>query len=115
MQGLVKMISRLLVVSLFMLPFQTVQAGMVSTDQVSATAQRAMVQSMVSRADVASQLQSMGIDSATAQARIAAMTDSEVQSLANQMDSLPAGGKSSSGWWIAAVVVIAILIWYNWK
>jgi hypothetical protein len=116
MQGFVKMISRLLVVSLFMLPFQSIQAGMVSTDQVSATAQRAMVQSMVSRADVASQLQSMGIDSATAQARVATMTDSEVQGLANQIDSLPAGASSgSSGWWIAAVVIIAILIWYNWK
>jgi hypothetical protein len=43
------------------------------------------------------------------------MTDSEVQALANQIDSLPAGGKSSSGWWIAAVVIIAILIWYTWK
>jgi hypothetical protein len=119
MQGFLKAISRLLVVSMLVLPFQSIQAGMVSTDQVSATtsvqAQRAMVLSMVSRADVASQLQTLGIDSSTAQARVAAMTDSEVQALANQIDSMPAGGKSSSGWWIAAVVIIAILIWYTWK
>ena len=113
------MISRLLVVSLLLLPFQSIQAGMVSTDQVSAAAsaqaQRAMVMSVISRADVASQLQSMGIDGKNAQARVDAMTDSEVASLANQLDSLPAGGKSSSGWWIAAAVIIIILIWYNWK
>lgn len=120
MQGFVKMISRLLVVSMVLLPFQTIQAGMVSTDQVSATASaqanRAMVMSMVNRADVASQLQSMGIDQSSAQARVAAMTDSEVQSLANQIDSMPAGASSSnSGWWIAAVVIIAIIIWYTWK
>jgi hypothetical protein len=119
MQGLVKMISRLLVVSLLLLPFQSIQAGMVSTDQVSAAAsaqaQRAMVMSVISRAEVASQLQSMGIDTQSAQARVDAMTDSEVASLANQLDSLPAGGKSSSGWWIAAAVIIIILVWYNWK
>jgi hypothetical protein len=120
MQGLVKMISRLLVVSLLLLPFQTIQAGMVSTDQVSAAAsaqaQRAMVMSVISRAEVASQLQSMGIDSNNAQARVDAMTDSEVASLANQLNSLPAGASSSnSGWWIAAAVIIIILVWYNWK
>jgi hypothetical protein len=119
MQGFLKAISRLLVVSMLVLPFQSIQAGMVSTDQVSvatsAQAQRAMVLSMVSRADVASQLQTMGIDSSTAQARVAAMTDSEVQTLANQIDSLPAGASSNSGWWIAGVIIIAILIWYAWK
>ena len=119
MQGFLKMISRLLVVSMLLLPFQSIQAGMVSTDQVSAAtsaqADRAMVLSVVSRAEVASQLQAMGIDTSAAQARVAAMTDSEVQSLANQIDSLPAGAKSSNGWAIAAVVIIAVLIWYNWK
>ena len=120
MQGLVKMISRLLVVSLLLLPFQSIQAGMVSTDQVSAAAsaqaQRAMVMNVISRADVASQLQSMGIDGKNAQARVDAMTDSEVASLANQLNSLPAGASSSnSGWWIAAAVIIIILVWYNWK
>ena len=84
------MISRMLVVSLLLLPFQSIQAGMVSTDQVSAAA--------------------------SAQARVDAMTDSEVASLANQLNSLPAGASSSnSGWWIAAAVIIIILVWYNWK
>jgi uncharacterized protein DUF6627 len=120
-QGILKMVSRLLVVSLLLLPFQAIHAGMVGTDQVSAAttaqANRALVLGTMSRADVASQLQSMGLDSKTAQDRVAAMTDSEVQSLANQINSLPAGASSSGkGWAIAAaVIIIAIIIWYNWK
>jgi hypothetical protein len=118
MQGLMKMISRLLIVSLLMLPFQSIQAGMVATDQVSARtsvqADRDMVLSVISRADVASQIQAMGLDARTASDRVAAMTDEEVRSLANQIDSLPAGAKSS-GWAWAAVIVIAIVIWYMWK
>jgi hypothetical protein len=115
MQGFMKIVSRVMVISLLLLPFQSIHAGMVSTDQVSASADRAMVLNMVSRADVASQLQAMGVDTSNAQARVAAMTDSEVQSLANQIDSLPAGAKSNNGWVWAAVVIIAVLIWYNWK
>jgi hypothetical protein len=118
MQGFTKMISRLLIVSLLMLPFQSIQAGMVATDQVSARtsvqADRDMVLSVISRADVASQIQAMGLDASTARDRVAAMTDEEVQGLANQIDSLPAGAKSS-GWAWAAVIVIAIVIWYMWK
>ena len=117
-QGFLKMISRVLVVSMLLLPF-TANAGMVSTDRVaaasSAQANRALVLSAVSRADVASQLQAMGIDSATAQDRVAAMTDSEVQTLADQINNLPAGAKNSTGWIIAGVIIIGILIWYNWK
>jgi len=118
-QGFMKMISRLLIVSLLMLPFQSIQAGMVATDQVSARtsvqANRDMVLSIINRADVASQIQAMGLDVSTARDRVAAMTDDEVRSLANQIDSLPAGAKSSNGWAWAAVVIIAVLIWYNWK
>jgi hypothetical protein len=118
-QGLMKMISRILVVSLLMLPFQSIQAGMVATDQVSARtsvqADRDMVLSVINRADVASQMQAMGLDASTARDRVAAMTDDEVRSLANRIDSLPAGASSNTGWAWAAVIVIAIVIWYVWK
>ena len=117
-QGFMKMISRILILSLLMLPFQSIQAGMVGTDQVSArtTAQadRDMVLSVINRTEVANQLQAMGLDARTAGERIAAMTDNEVRSLANQIDSLPAGA-TNSGWAWAAVVIIAVVIWYYWK
>ena len=113
-QGFVGLISRLLVVSMLMLPFQGLQAGMVGTDQVSAAASaqasRDAVLATLARAEVASQLQAMWIDANAAKARIGAMTDDEVRTLQSQIDSLPAG--ALSGWAWAGIVVVAILIWY---
>src|SRR3990172_6056161 len=113
----IRMICRFLVVSMMFLPFQTIQAGMIGTDQIasatSAQTDRAAVLSLMSRSDVASQLQTLGLDPKVAQDRVAAMTDEEVRSLAGKLDSLPAG--ATSGWVWAAVVIIAIVIWYNWK
>lgn len=115
---MMRMICRFLILALAVLPFQAAQAGMIGADQVvsAATAQadRATVATILSRADVAGQLQSMGLDARTAQDRVAAMTDQEVHSLAGQVDSLPAGAKSN-GWAWAAVIIIAIVIYYNWK
>src|SRR5439155_17050187 len=45
----------------------------------------------LSRSDVANQLQSLGIDPSTANDRVAAMTDQEVQSLAGRINAMPAG------------------------
>jgi hypothetical protein len=110
-----RFICRLLVVSMAMLPFQAVQAGMIGADQAvaaaSAQAERQAVLSLVSRSDVASQLQSLGVDLKTANDRVAAMTDEEVHSLAGQLNSLPAG--ATDGWVWAAVIIIGVLIWYN--
>ncbi len=108
------LISRLLIVSMMLLPFQTIHAGMVGTDQVSAAASaqasRDAVLATLARADVASQLQSMGIDASAAKDRVGAMTDDEVRTLQSQIDSMPAG--ALSGWAWAGIVAVAILIWY---
>ena len=113
-QGFLGLISRLLIVSMMMLPFQTLQAGMVGTEQVSATASaqasRDALLNTLARAEVATQLQSMGIDAYAAKARVGAMTDDEVRTLQGQIDALPAG--ALSGWAWAAIVVGVILVWY---
>jgi len=107
----VRLISRLLVVCLIGLPFQ-VNAGMIGTDQVVSAAQaqaaRATVLSQISRADVAGQLQSLGLTPKAAAERVAALTDVEVAKLAGQIESLPAG--AGSGW--AWLIVIGLLIWW---
>ncbi len=109
----VRLISRLLVVCLIGLPFQ-VNAGLIGTDQVVTTAQaqaaRATVLSQISRADVAGQLQSLGLTAQVATDRVAALTDSEVAKLAGQIDSLPAG--ASSGGAILLLILIGVLIWW---
>lgn len=112
-----RMICHLLTVSMLLMPFQSIQAGMIGADQAavatSAQADRASVLSLMSRSDVASQLQTLGLDPQTAKARVAAMTDNEVSSLAGKLDTLPAGALSDWGW--AAAIILAIVIWYNWK
>jgi hypothetical protein len=113
-QGFLGMISRLLIVSMMMLPFQAVQAGMVGTEQVSAAASaqanRDALLNTLARAEVATQLQSMGIDANAAKARVGAMTDDEVRTLQGQIDALPAG--ALSGWAWAAIVAGVIIVWY---
>ena len=110
-----RFICRMLVISMVMLPFQTVQAGMIGAEQAvavaTAQAERQAVLSLISRSEVASQLQSLGLDASTAKDRVAAMTDQEIHSLAGQLDSLPAG--ATDGWVWAAVIIIGVLIWYN--
>ena len=118
MKFLSKMISQLLILSMVLLPFST-QAGMIGTDQVvtNATAQANLdkVRDFVSRTDVQKQFETLGLTAATAQDRVNAMTQEEINRIAGKIDSLPAGASSNSGWWIAGVIVIAVIIWYVWK
>ncbi len=107
-----KMTCRALVVSLLALSFQTANAGMIGADRAANTApvDRGMVLSVLDRADTVAQLQAQGIDPAMARARVAAMTDEEVQAMAQDIQTAPAGAMSAWGW--VAVVLIAAAIWY---
>ncbi len=111
-----KTICRLLVVLMIWTPYQIAQAGMIGTDQAAATtssqADRGAVLSFVSRADVAGQLQAMGLDAATAKDRVAAMSDAEVSYLANRINSLPAGADTAG---VLLLILIIAAIWWVWK
>ena len=112
---MVRYICRTLIVCMAAFPFST-YAGLVGTEQVVAAAQaqaaRDKLRDLIGRSEVRNQLQSYGIGPAAAQARVSAMTDTEVASIAGQIDSLPAGG--NSGWAIVAGLLIIGLIWYYW-
>jgi len=110
-----KTICRLLIVLMVWTPYQMAQAGMIGTDQVATTslqADRDAVLSFVTRADVAGQLQALGLDAATAKDRVAAMTDSEVSYLAGQIHSLPAGADTAG---VILLILIIAAIWWVWK
>ena len=84
---------------LFTGSIQTVQAAMISTEQVaqsSITAKgaqdREKIVSILSRDEVQSELVARGIDPMEAKSRVAALTDDEASSLATQLDKAPAGG-----------------------
>jgi len=89
---------------------QSVQAAIVSTEQVvtaaAAEQNRAKVAATFERADVQAELQKMGVSTDEARARVAAMSDAEAASIANKIDSLPAGGDGIVG----AIVFIFVLL-----
>ncbi len=106
--------TRLIAVCLSFAGFMTsAHATLVSTEQVaasegvtSAAEQRAYVNSMLTRADVAAALQERGIDLAQAQARVAALTDDEVAHVAHTLDTAPAGASDVLG----TIVFIFLLL-----
>lgn len=91
---------------------QSVQAAMISTDQIVASGnaqqERAKLSSALDRPEVQSQLEKFGISQSDAQARVAALTDAEVASMSNQIDSLPAGGDGVIGALIFIFVVLLV-------
>lgn len=95
---LMSLTSRFLIASVLSLglPIQSAYAGIVGTDKIAVSAQsqteRARIRSFLGREDVVKELQAQGIDVATAQARVDAMTDQEAQTVAGKLDTLPAGG-----------------------
>jgi hypothetical protein len=96
-------------------PMQLAQAGMIGTDQVASLASqadRSTVLQFLGRADVTSQLQSLGVDSAAVKERVAAMTDQEVQSLAGKIQSMPAGADSTGV--VILLIVVAAVVWWVW-
>lgn len=91
---------------------QTVQAALISTEQVvaagAAQQERAKITIALDRPEVQAQLEKMGISPADAQARIAALSDAEAVSIAHQMDTLPAGGDGFIG--VLLFIFILLLV-----
>ena len=79
-----------------LLPVAPVHAALIGTDQlVNAThiaQNRDRVRMFLQRQDVRAMLQQRGVDANVAVSRVDAMTDAEVQTVASQLDKLPAGG-----------------------
>lgn len=102
---------RMLIALMAWMPFHFAQAGIISTDAAVASAQadRTAVLGLISRADVASQLQALGVDPVTAQDRVAALTDEEVRALAGKLQALPAGGNFEG---VVILIIIGLLFWY---
>lgn len=104
---------RALVVSLLALSFQTAQAGLIGADQAAAgtaSPERALVLGSLDRAEVIAQLQAAGVDPIAARERVKAMSEQEVQALAQDIQTAPAGAISTWGW--VAIVLVAALVWY---
>jgi hypothetical protein len=94
------------------LPVGQVHAALIGTDVVMSAAQagqnRAHVNGFLQRKDVRALLQTRGLDADAALQRVNAMTDAEVQSLADRIDNLPAGGSDVLG--VVFTVFVILLI-----
>ena len=83
-----KGLCRLLVVSVSFLSIHSARAEMIATEQAV---------TYLGRAEVASQLHSLGVEREFAEQRVAAMSDEEIGTLIGKLGSLPAGGQMSGG------------------
>ncbi|PKO92986.1 MAG: hypothetical protein CVU15_03865 [Betaproteobacteria bacterium HGW-Betaproteobacteria-1] len=96
---------------LFTGSIHTVQAAMISSEQVAESAvtssgeqDRERIIAALSREDVQAAMVARGIDPAQARERVAALTDEEASTVATQIDSAPAGGI------IGAIVLIFLVL-----
>lgn len=83
-------------------------AGIVPTDQIVAAAERDQIRNFLDRADVRAQIQVLGVDPQAARARVDALSDDEVATLAGRLDQLPAGGDSILGILFAIFIILLI-------
>ena len=83
-------------------------AGVISTQQyltaIDREAALARIDTVLAREEVRSRLEQYGVDPVAADARIAALTDQELELLATELENLPAGGD------LLAVVGIAFIV-----
>src|SRR3989449_4493662 len=96
-----KILGGLLVAFAFALP--QAYAGLVPTE-------RERVKALIERPEVAQQMEKMGIPAKEALARVDAMTEEEVRSLAGRLDALPAGGQISSQTLLLICLIIILLL-----
>jgi hypothetical protein len=94
---------------------QSAQATLVTTEQVaasqgvhSATAQRDFVNATLARADVAAGLAERGVSVEQARARVAALTDDEVATVAQTIETAPAGADDILGVLVTIFIILLI-------
>ena len=109
-----QVLCRLLIALMIWTPYQIAHAGMIGTDQVvtaSSNLDRANLLNLLSRPEVASQLQLLGVDPVQAKDRVQSMSDEEVAAITNNLGSLPAGG-ISNGWALVLIILIVGAVWW---
>lgn len=109
---LMRALSRILIATTLCMSawLPSAQAAMITTEQVldsqQAAQNRDKVRAFFDRADVQTQLQTQGVSADTAKARVDALTDDEVASMAGHIDSLPAGGTDILGFILLVFIIL---------
>ncbi|MGH8516389.1 MAG: PA2779 family protein [Panacagrimonas sp.] len=86
-------------------------AGMIGTEQAVSVDARAdhlaTVERFMTRDDVRAQLETWGVEPATATDRVASLSDAELQQMAMNIESQPAGGDALA---VIGIVFVVLLI-----
>ncbi len=104
-------LSFVLSVSLFtqVLSAQVASTGAILGQSTMVSSKEKLVQ-IISRADVATRFQELGVDSKMIEARIASMTDEEASKMSHQIDTLPAGADAGMTVLGAIVFIFVVLL-----
>ena len=98
------------------LPVNSGRAAMIATDAVgvagtpSTATLRARLDAFLQRADVQAGLTRLGVPPEEAQARVAALSDTEVDLLAGRVADVPAGGDTAGLAGLVLLTVVAMLV-----
>jgi hypothetical protein len=97
------------------LPIGAARAGMVTTDQLveqrAAAGDRERLAAILLRDDVRQQMEALGVNRDEAIARLASLSDQEIQQIAGRIDEMPAGQSVLVGVLIVAgAVLLGLLI-----
>jgi hypothetical protein len=96
------------------LPVGAARAGLVTTEQVvdakAAASDRERLAAVLLRDDVRQQMEALGVDRDEAMARLASLSDQEIQQIAGKIDELPAGQSFIAGVLIVAGAVLLALV-----
>ena len=105
------MATMMLVISI---PYQPIFAAMISSEdtfyQIKAQGARDHLKTLISRSDIKKSLISRGIDPDEAMARVDSLSDSEVISVVDKINQLPAGGDALGALIGAALIVFLVLL-----
>ena len=101
----------LLLSAAFALAAAPARAGLVGTDgALPAASDRERVKALVERPEVARKLETLGVLPKDAAARVDALTDQEVASLAARIEALPAGAMSTQEWLLVIIAILLLVI-----
>ena len=113
---LLKPVGLVLAVFMFLIsgPCQSAMAAMIETESVVNTDRaqnaREYLKSLLAREDVKSALVSQGIDPLEAENRLNSLTDEEATRVADQLQSLPAGGSFLVTFLIVTLIAFLVLL-----
>ena len=95
-------------------PLAPARATLIGTEEVlhqgNPSTDREKVATFLQRQDVRQQLASLGVDGREAEARVAALSDQEIATIAGKIDQIPAGQGLGTILLITLIILLIVLI-----